>query len=1071
MQIDTSSIHSEASTGVLQCSHTSALDNAELVTTERALPARGDDFTAILEHLDGLFKPLLDATRAQLSGATAKTAAEIPQMPELSGGPSPEDIAERDRFLAMLDQGPTQMNDSAYVVPGSEAMTRLAQPRRGVGAPVFVGLDAEWDRHSDGRNKLLSVQLYLIGPTGERLSKVIDVQNGEDRQSRPSLAETLEDLLDEAEAYCIFDEWPSEVILCGFFTRADIPVFRDAGGFVQQLNGINGSLASVAKPVKVTLSLSEESVIRLKARHAFIVGGEFDPRVLPVRLIDAKMLAPPGASLAKVGDWINLPKLKLPAGYTKSEMARFARERPEAFREYGLRDAEIAVLYVLWVLWFCDRYLGLKGLSATASGLGMRLAQLCMRKDGVHPDVALNYMKVRRWFWGKEQGKPISTTSREPTAIRGWFENFLADAYMGGRNECYWFGPTLVTNEQTRLYDHDLAGCYVVSLAGTMVLDYEKIEVVRDKNRYKGHVAGFAQIRFKFPDGTMFPCIPVMVGNYGLWFPLSGVGIATAPEIELAIEMGAEIEILFGVVIPWMERAEVFSRSQKMLRKKLTKKEEAQRLEWAGDALAPVEEMRFPPESHGDTGYRSFESFAIYTRTERLRYVKKSLPNEFMKLLGNSAYGKTGQGFKDKRVFAPKEMRSEKVGRSAISEAAVAALTSGFARAVLGEILWKLPPGTLAVSATTDGLLVDVEKLDLTGTMCRRFQSLVDRVAPGTGMTELKHLIGQAVAGKTRLQLTGKLVEGQEPVVAKGGVKVLLDTAKGDEEKEKELLTPINQNRFVLDLFVNRFPGQVIKRPSSMSSRDQLPNDWDFQVMDRDMRLSMEFDFKRCPVNPQMIKIESHDVHHLAFSTVPWATVEEGELIRVLFDQWRRGDDKGKSGHCLKTMEDWNDWQRFLQLYAGNRLRRQAYQARLEMAEDARSVTGGRPSVLPVAAASLLKIDGSRKAASRCSTGVLYATSKGGYLGIAIRSFLAAYVQRACGLKTGLLSQTKLAAWMTEVGYPTKVHDVKNAGRTVFHERAVPRSPEVLTFFEVMKGGFPTLEVDRFLAQKGWLTV
>lgn len=1061
MQIDTSSIHSEASTGVLQCPHTSALDNAELVTTERALPVRGDDFTAILEHLDGVFKPLLDGARVDQPCDTSKTAAQIPQMLELSGAPSPEDIAERDRFLAMLDQGPTPLNDSAYVVPGNEAMTRLAQPRRGVGAPVFVGLDAEWDRHSDGRNKLLSVQFYLIGPTGERLSKVIDVLNGEDRQSRPSLAETLGDLLDEAEAYCIFDEWPSEVILCGFFTRADIPVFRDAGGFVQQLNGINGSLASVANPVKITLSLNEEKVIRLKARHAFIVGGEFDPRVLPVRLIDAKMLAPPGASLAKVGDWIHLPKLKLPAGYTKSEMSRFARERPEAFREYGLRDAEIAVLYVLWVLWFCDRHLGLKGLSATASGLGMRLAQLCIRKDGVHPDVALNYQKVRRWFWAKEKGKPISTTSREPTAIRAWFENFLADAYMGGRNECYWFGPTPVSGEESRLYDHDLAGCYVVSLAGTMVLDYDKIEVVRDKDRYKGHVAGFAQIRFKFPEGTMFPCIPVMVGNYGLWFPLSGVGIATAPEIELAMEMGAEIEILFGVVIPWMDRAEVFSRSQKMLRKKPTKKEEAQRLEWDGDALVPVEEMRFPPEFHGDTGYRSFESFAIYTRTERLRYAKKSLPNEFMKLLGNSAYGKTGQGFKEKRVFAPKEMRSEKVGRSAISEAAVAALTSGFARAVLGEILWKLPQGTLAVSATTDGLLVDVEKLDLTGTMCRRFQGLVDRVAPGTGMTELKHLIGQAVAGKTRLQLTGKVIAGEAPVVAKGGIKVLLDSANGDEEKEKELLTPISQNRFVLDLFINRFPGQVIKRPSSMSSRDQLPNEWDFQVMDREMRLSMEFDFKRRPVNPQMIKIESHDVPHLAFDTVPWKTVEEGALIRVLFDEWRRGDGKDKPGHCLKTMGDWDDWQRFQQLYAGNRLRRQAYQARLEKS-DAQSVAAVSSGETPTSDSLQLKSEGPRKVASRCSTGVLYATSKGGYLGIAIRSFLTAYVQRACGLNTGLLSQAKLAAWMTEVGYPTKVHDVKNAGRTVFHEHAVPRSSEVLAFFAVMKGRFPALDVDRF---------
>ena len=53
--------------------------------------------------------------------------------------------------------------------------------------------------------------------------------------------------------------------------------------------------------------------------------------------------------------------------------------------------------------------------------------------------------------------------------------------------------------------------------------------------------------------------------------------------------------------------------------------------------------------------------------------------------------------------------------------------------------------------------------------MCQRFQTLVDRIAPGTTMTELKHVIGQAVAAKTRLQLTGLAIEGQEPVVAKAG--------------------------------------------------------------------------------------------------------------------------------------------------------------------------------------------------------------------------------------------------------------------------------------------------------------
>ena len=124
-----------------------------------------------------------------------------------------------------------------------------------------------------------------------------------------------------------------------------------------------------------------------------------------------------------------------------------------------------------------------------------------------------------------------------------------------------------------------------------------------------------------------------------------------------------------------------------------------------------------------------------------------------------------------------------------------------------------------------------------------------------------------------------------------------------------------------------------------------------------------------------MIKIESHGVPHLAFDTIPWKTVEEGELIRVLFDQWRRGDDKGKPGHCLKTMEDWDDWQRFQQLYAGNRLRRQTYQARLEKA-DAQSASKRSSSEGSSADAAQLKIEGPRKEASRCSTGVLYATSK-----------------------------------------------------------------------------------------------
>jgi hypothetical protein len=76
-----------------------------------------------------------------------------------------------------------------------------------------------------------------------------------------------------------------------------------------------------------------------------------------------------------------------------------------------------------------------------------------------------------------------------------------------------------------------------------------------------------------------------------------------------------------------------------------------------------------------------------------------------------------------------------------------------------------------------------------------------------------------------------------------------------------------------------------------------------------------------------------------------------------------------------------------------------------------------------------------------------------------IRLFLTAYVQRTWGLAAENLSQAKLAAWLTESGYPVKVHDIKNAGRSQLYEQVAPGTPEVLAFLAVVKQRFPDLEV------------
>jgi len=77
--------------------------------------------------------------------------------------------------------------------------------------------------------------------------------------------------------------------------------------------------------------------------------------------------------------------------------------------------------------------------------------------------------------------------------------------------------------------------------------------------------------------------------------------------------------------------------------------------------------------------------------------------------------------------------------------------------------------------------------------------------------------------------------------------------------------------------------------------------------------------------------------------------------------------------------------------------------------------------------------------------------------------FLAAYQRRVWGLAGVGLSQAKLAGWLTERGYPTTVSAVKNGTNDELQECVVPMTAEVQALLNVLKEGFPDLEVDRFL--------
>src|SRR5712671_2780314 len=111
---------------------------------------------------------------------------------------------------------------------------------------------------------------------------------------------------------------------------------------------------------------------------------------------------------------------------------------------------------------------------------------------------------------------------------------------------------------------------------------------------------------------------------------MTGVAYVTAPEIAAARHLGAEIQILHGVIVPWAEG-----------------------------------------------GVRPFEIVIRDLLERRNRHPKGSLQNEMFKQLGNSLYGKTCPGIAGNTAFNTREEVHEEIGPSKITNAYIASYVTG----------------------------------------------------------------------------------------------------------------------------------------------------------------------------------------------------------------------------------------------------------------------------------------------------------------------------------------------------------------------------------------------------------
>lgn len=839
---------------------------------------------------------------------------------------------------ALNRKRPKTLDDYPVMPPASKNVSVISND-----LTLHIGFDTEYVFNPETRqNDILSYQSYVVLPDNTGISNIIyppDSQKKSRLSFKDFLCQTITPLLETG----VITKWPGIINIYAHFIRADIASFANFwSDYKILLKGIRGTVSSFKN--RYGIDFDEQQERRVKTEQIMFDKRTSPPRCSNVAFIDTLLITPGGMGLAECGELLGLPKLTIPAPYSITNMREYLLGDRAGFEAYALRDAEIAVRYALQVRNFCARELMIDRVPATIGAMAVSRFTKTLKENNMSPEVCLGtHIKTRElWLTEKQAFRTIKNPASVPS--RELFETFPINCYHGGRNECFMMGVT----PSDHWYDYDLAGAYTTGLLDILTPDYGNIRLSKNPDDYCGHVMGFALVTFRFPESVPYPSLPVRTDQYGLFFPLSGESWATAPEIELALSLGAEMTIHNGIIVPWI----------------------------------------CDTSPHNSESTSVFLPFVQQVRENRNRHIKGSLEEKFWKEIGNSLYGKLAQGLRAKTAFDTARGLNRSLPPSSVTQPFFAAHVTGFIRAVAGELMNALPSDSSVVSVTTDGFLTNcpLNKINMSGPLSSRFQSLCDIVDPGSSMLTCKHEVSQLIAMKTRGQLTYRAIQGKPVVHARAGVKPPADIPRSD------------YNDYMVDLYLNRLPGQTLSRSTLISTREMWLSESDLVSREQDIRLNLEFDFKRQPVQPAM-----NEGHLLMFSR-PWDNMEEALQQRSLFDDWRQT-------HTLKTLADWDDWCDFLYC---------------------RTVFS----------------DMKLKVGSKRSDDIL------------VRLFLRALTQCQWGLMLKdkkSYSCKEVAEWLTSEGYSVTVTDVKNAVRAKIPQMKFSSvTPRMKSLMDIIARKYPT---------------
>jgi hypothetical protein len=515
-------------------------------------------------------------------------------------------------------------------------------------------------------------------------------------------------------------------------------------------------------------------------------------------------------SLKALGKVIHKPKIELPPNVIEN-MAYFAVTNPIEYYKYAMNDADIVVSFCS-ELFQCNHSIPMTLSSAAASSMYGSIKEyfgvskkadydriyrgLEMLDEGIIPskDECMKFLKATRYV-------PIRDNP-DAKLVSEYFE----EAYTGGFNASFYIGWI---EEQTT--DFDLQNAYPTAMANIIDIDWSKN--VRDFPRNyeltwqdltNPLIPAVAVGDFDFPDDCYCPNIPVPVKGGMKIYPKHAKHVyMSGPDMYLALKLGARIKIFRGFTCQMLTKDG----------------RPSQCLAYAVTNL--VQDRMKAKEIYKDNPL-----------------VEKSL-----KTMVNSCYGKTAQNVSPKTRYNAKIMGRVDSEPSTVTSPYHATYTTALVRCMLIACINQLHDlGYHVYSVTTDGFITDaptdvVRNLDAYGFAAifqngRFILNQTKEDCEANQVWEPKHF------NDTFLNITTR---GNVAVNDKG---VLAHNSYSTGE--------IKDSRADRDAYIIA----VLSREGKLKCSTKVWTEFseiverkhDFHVTETIRQLSMNFDYKRCPI-------------------------------------------------------------------------------------------------------------------------------------------------------------------------------------------------------------------------------